>query len=68
VKLRLAKIDGELNDVPDYTIKGFPAYILYPKEAKQNPIELDVPRNLVELIEYLKETMPAWRDADFADL
>lgn len=68
VKIRFAKIDGILNDVPDYTIKGYPAFLAYFKDNKENYVELDMPRNTKDLLLYLKRFLPSWRDADLIDL
>jgi hypothetical protein len=54
--------------VPDYGIKGFPAFLLYTKDSNYNHAEVDVPRNLQDLMKWMKEVMPAWRDADISDL
>jgi hypothetical protein len=68
VKIRLVKIDGVHNDVPDYGIRGFPAFLLYTKDSNYNHAEVDVPRDLPNLMNWMKEVMPAWRDADITDL
>lgn len=68
VKIRLAKMDGQYNDVPDYSARGFPAFLLYTKDSGSNYIEVDLPRDLPGFMQWMKNALPSWRDADVSDL
>jgi len=68
VKIRLAKLDGQYNDVPHYSVRGFPAFLLYTKDSGNNHMEVDLPRTLPEFMSWLKAALPSWRDADVSDL
>jgi len=52
--LVIAKIDGSVNDVKNIYVENFPAFFLYPKSTKQNPIEYLGEKSQREMYEFIK--------------
>ncbi|KAK6589087.1 hypothetical protein RS030_233541 [Cryptosporidium xiaoi] len=56
-KLKIAKIDGSQNDVPNIQIFGFPTLLLFRSGQKDQPMFYGGDRTIVEMIQWLSENI-----------
>ena len=70
VPVKFFKINGVHNDIKDFKIKGFPTFLIYPKDDRPNFVESNIPDIESEkmAIEWFKEVLPVWQNVGLADL
>ncbi|KAH8738656.1 hypothetical protein FG386_000651 [Cryptosporidium ryanae] len=56
-KLKIAKIDGSQNDVPNIQIFGFPTLLLFKSGEKDKPMFYGGDRTIIEMIQWLSENV-----------